>query len=294
VADGPATLLLVHAHPDDESIATGGVILRATDAGRRVVLVTCTRGEEGEIHNLDPASARPRLAEIRETELRRACTMLGVQRLELLGYRDSGMAGAPSNRNPSCFHRAPVGEAAARLVTILRQERPQVVVSYTADGTYGHPDHVKAHLVTAAALALLLEEGWRPARVYWHAVPRSRASLTRQQLGVRAHRSMTEVGVPDDAITTAVDVGAVLGRKFAAVAAHVSQNPRNSLSAMLGQVLSAMGTFEHFVRRDGALATARCEDDLLAGIPTTGGGSTPRPVRPPPAATASDRPPMPW
>src|SRR5690242_291644 len=103
------SLLLVHAHPDDESILTGGLILRARDAGHRVVLVTCTGGEEGEIHNLDEA-VRPRLAAVREGELRAACAVLGVDRLVTLGYRDSGMACSAANDHPDSFHRASLDE----------------------------------------------------------------------------------------------------------------------------------------------------------------------------------------
>jgi LmbE family N-acetylglucosaminyl deacetylase len=261
--DGHPTLCLVHAHPDDESITTGGVILRAKDAGRRVVVVTCTAGEEGEIHNLDPAWARPRLAEVREEELRRACAILGVDRLELLGYRDSGMAGTGANRHPRSFHRAPLCEAVARLGALLREERPRVVVSYTPDGTYGHPDHVKAHRVTAAALHVLGLEGWRPAKTYWHAVPRSLARRAAERTGVRTHAAMGEVGVPDREISTAVDVRAVLDRKSAAVAAHVSQVPRDAMAAMVGQVLVAMGGFEHFVFAGGDLEVDPGETDLF-------------------------------
>ncbi|HSR24647.1 MAG TPA: PIG-L family deacetylase, partial [Candidatus Eisenbacteria bacterium] len=163
------TLLLVHAHPDDECVATGGVMLRAHQEGHRVVLVTATRGEEGEIHNMDEASTRPRLGEVRTEELRRSCEILGVDRQEFLGYRDSGMAGTASNQDPRSFHRAPLSEAAGRLAVLLREERPDVVVTYTPDGTYGHPDHVKAHHVTVAALDLLEREGWRPAKAYLHA-----------------------------------------------------------------------------------------------------------------------------
>src|SRR5215472_4265314 len=103
-----ATLLLVHAHPDDECIATGGVMLRAHSDGHRVVLVTATRGEEGEIHNMDEAAVRPRLGEVRTEELRRACEILHVDRLAFLDYRDSGMAGRPSNQHPDSFHMAPL------------------------------------------------------------------------------------------------------------------------------------------------------------------------------------------
>src|SRR5947207_4633923 len=110
-----ATLFLVHAHPDDEAISTGGVMVRAHRDGHRVVLVTCTRGEEGEIHNMDEATVRPRLAEVRTEELRRAAEILGVDRQEFLGYRDSGMAGRPSNDHERSFHVAPLAEAAGRL-----------------------------------------------------------------------------------------------------------------------------------------------------------------------------------
>ncbi|HXM58081.1 MAG TPA: PIG-L family deacetylase, partial [Candidatus Dormibacteraeota bacterium] len=169
-----STLFLVHAHPDDESLATGGVIARTARAGHRVVLVTCTRGEEGEIHALeDAAAARHRLGDVRAAELRRACAILGVDRLALLDYRDSGMAGSPANQHPASFHRAPLGEVAGRLAALLWEERPAVVVTYGPDGTYGHPDHVKAHRATGAALDWLESRGWRPDKTYWHAVPRS-------------------------------------------------------------------------------------------------------------------------
>src|SRR4029077_16886755 len=102
------TLLLVHAHPDDEAISTGGVMMKAADDGHRVVLVTATRGEAGEIHNMDEAASRPRLGEIRTKELENASRILGVSRGEFLGYRDSGMVGTPENDDPRSFHQAPL------------------------------------------------------------------------------------------------------------------------------------------------------------------------------------------
>jgi N-acetyl-1-D-myo-inositol-2-amino-2-deoxy-alpha-D-glucopyranoside deacetylase len=265
-----ATLFLVHAHPDDESITTGGVMARARRQGHRVVLVTCTRGEEGEIHNLDLVAARPRLAEIRMDELRRACAILDVDRLAVLGYRDSGMAGSPANRHPASFQRAPLTEVAARLGVLMREERPDVVVTYTPDGTYGHPDHVKAHQATVAALDLLRDEGWEPAKTYWQAVPRSLAEEVTARLeahGDRPHPAMRGVGIGDQEVTTTVDVGELLQRKRAAVAAHVSQNPPDLMAAMTGQILEAMRGFEHFVLSGGRLsAAAASERDLFAGL----------------------------
>jgi LmbE family N-acetylglucosaminyl deacetylase len=244
-----ATLFLIHAHPDDESITTGGVMLQAKAAGHRVVLVTCTRGEEGEIYGLGE-DVRPRLGEIRQQELEWACAMLGVDRLDLLGYRDSGMAGTSPNSHPDSFYRAPLTEAATRVARLLEEERPDVVVTYTPDGTYGHPDHVKAHQVTIAALDLLERGGWQPAKTYWHALPRSLAAQATQRLrimGQDPHPALGRVGVPDHEVTTEVDVSRFLGRKLEAVAAHASQNPPDLMTAMTGQVLEAMQGKEHFM-----------------------------------------------
>src|SRR5947209_19859858 len=125
-----ATLLLVHAHPDDESISTGGVMMKAKAHGHRVVLVTATRGEVGEIYNMDEESSRPRLGEIRTEELRNATEILGVDRQEFLGYRDSCMVDTDDNQDPRSFHQAKLEDAAAKLAVVIREERPAVVVTY--------------------------------------------------------------------------------------------------------------------------------------------------------------------
>lgn len=267
------TLLLVHAHPDDESIATGGVIMRATHDGHRVVLVTATRGEVGEIHNMDEASVRPRLAEVRTEELRRADEILGVDRQVFLGYRDSGMAGTADNDNPASFHLAPVHEAAERLAAIMREEQPDVVVTYTADGTYGHPDHVKAHLTTVAAVDLLEQEERPPRKVYFQAVPRSwvekMAERFKEQAGDRPARGAASriVGIPDDEITTTVDVRDLAERKVAAFREHVSQNaPNGFMSTMQGEILEAALGTEHFILARGALGEGKPERSLFAGL----------------------------
>ena len=144
------TLMVVHAHPDDESISTGGVLARYADEGLRTVLVTCTGGEVGEI--ADPGLATPEtLVEVRRRELEQACEILRVGKLHLLGYRDSGMMGTLDNAHPASFHQASLDEATARLVALVRREQPQVLVTYDKNGFYGHPDHIKAHQITAAA-----------------------------------------------------------------------------------------------------------------------------------------------
>ena len=265
------TLLLVHAHPDDESIATGGVILRAHHEGARVVLLTATRGEEGDIHNMDAAAVRPRLGEVRTEELQRSCAILGVDRQEFLGYRDSGMSGAPSNNDPRAFDAAPLDEAAARVAAVIREERPDVVVTYTPDGTYWHLDHVKAHQATVAALDLLEAEGWSPAKFYLHAVPRS-AVETIERRAVEAGLDLPVevgqiVGIPDDQITTAVDVSAFLELKRAAFHAHVSQfEPDSPFSTIAAQIFEATLGIERFILARGTLGEAQPERSLFAGL----------------------------
>jgi N-acetyl-1-D-myo-inositol-2-amino-2-deoxy-alpha-D-glucopyranoside deacetylase len=267
------TLLLVHAHPDDEAVSTGGVMMKAKADGHRVVLVTSTRGEAGEIHNMDVESTRPHLGEVRTKELEAASRILGVSRAEFLDYRDSGMVGTPENDDPRSFHQASLDEAAARLAAILREERPDVVVTYDAGGTYGHPDHIKAHHVTNAALDLLEKEGWSPRKVYYTAIPRSLMQAFMEQLPEEARRQDTGMripGTPDELVTTKIDVGDYVDRKRAAFAAHVSQNDPNSwFATMADQIYRlAFGT-EYYSLVKGKAGSALPEDDLFVGISKT-------------------------
>jgi N-acetyl-1-D-myo-inositol-2-amino-2-deoxy-alpha-D-glucopyranoside deacetylase len=265
-----ATLLLVHAHPDDEAISTGGAMMKARADGHRVVLVTATRGEAGEIHNMDPESTRPRLGEVRTTELENAARILGVNRGEFLGYRDSGMVGTADNEDPRSFHQAPLGEAAARLAAILREERPNVVVTYAEDGTYGHPDHIKAYHTTNAALDLLEKEGWRPRKLYYTAIPRSLMKAFMEQMPEEARQQgtgMTIPGTPDELVTSRVDVSEYVDRKREAFAAHVSQNDPNSwFTTMADQIYKlAFGT-EYYQLARGKPGSELPEKDLFVGI----------------------------
>jgi N-acetyl-1-D-myo-inositol-2-amino-2-deoxy-alpha-D-glucopyranoside deacetylase len=161
------TLMTVHAHPDDETIGTGGVMAKAAAEGHRVVLVTCTRGELGEI--VDPALDTPdnhrRLGEIRAAELEAAMGALGVTEWENLGYRDSGMLGEPGNHDPRSFWRADRDEAIGRLVWMVRRYRPDVITGYNRFGGYGHPDHVNAHHVAVGAFYRAGDPEWYPEQV---------------------------------------------------------------------------------------------------------------------------------
>lgn len=241
---------------------------RAHVDGHRVVLVTATRGEEGDVHNMDEDDARPRLAEIRTAELREACAVLGVDRQEFLGYRDSGMTGADGNHHVGLFSAAPLDEARDRVAVLLREERPDVVVTYASDGTYGHPDHQMAHVTTLAALDLLEAEGWSPRKVYAHAVPRSFVTTVvaaARTAGIELPEGLGEIrGIPDEEITTVVDVSDVLDRKLAACVAHLSQmHPGLPLATMAAEVFEpAFGT-ESFVLMRGELGEQRPEPSLF-------------------------------
>lgn len=266
-----ATLLLVHAHPDDEAISTGGVMMKAKAHGHRVVLVTATRGEVGEIYNMDEAASRPRLGEIRTKELEAAGGILGVDRQEFLGYRDSGMIDTADNKDPRSFHQAPLEEAAARLAVLMREERPEVVVTYAEDGVYGHPDHVKAHHVTNATLDLVAREGWEPRKLYYTAIPRSMMEAFVEQMPEEAQRAMGGnmriAGTPDELVTTRVDVKDYVDRKRKAFQAHVSQNDPNSwFATMQDQIYElAFGT-EYYQLARGEPGSELPEEDLFAGI----------------------------
>jgi LmbE family N-acetylglucosaminyl deacetylase len=218
-----ATLVFFHAHPDDEAIGTGGTMARMVDEGHRVVLVTATDGALGEVPDglLEPGET---LAQRRARELDAACEVLGVSRHEMLGFRDSGMAGEASNLDPSSFCQIDVDVAAAPLVAILEQEKADVIVYYDENGTYGHPDHIQVHNVGTRAA-----ERAGVARRYMATVNRdyvrSLADAAEEAgASVGPPRDMIKnLGVPGDRITTKVDVSAYVQRKRDAMRAHVSQ-----------------------------------------------------------------------
>ena len=266
-----ATLLLVHAHPDDEAISTGGVMLKAKAHGHRVVLVTATRGEVGEIYNMDEATSRPHLGEIRTKELQNAAEILGVDRQEFLGYRDSGMVDTEDNKDPRSFHQAKLDEAAGRLAVIVREERPDVVVTYGEDGVYGHPDHIKAHFVTNAALDIVAKEGSPVKKLYYTAIPRSIMERFLEQAPEQARQAqsgnMRITGTPDELVTTQVDVHDYVQQKRAAFGAHVSQiDPNSWFATMQDQVYElAFGT-EYYQLARGEPGPEKPERDLFAGV----------------------------
>jgi len=278
-------LMCVHPHPDDESIACGGVIHRAITEGRHVTVVTCTRGEAGEIlSGIDIGEEA--LTEVRQRELAEALRRLGVTDHHYLGYRDSGMAGTAENDDPDSFHRADVEEAARRLARIIRVVRPDVVVSDPADGSYGHPDHVKAYVVTSRAVELAADAGAladADAAAPWEVPKRYVTTIPRSEL-LQAHNAFLAAGIaspfgtepladpaampfgaPDEEVTTSVDVLPWIDAKRAAMAAHESQIGPDSffLNVPEGMSDDLFGR-EHFVRLRPSGHDR--EDDLFAGL----------------------------
>jgi mycothiol S-conjugate amidase len=182
--------MAVHAHPDDEVVFTGGTLLLYHNRGVRTVLVTATGGEEGEIHDpdLDPEEARGRLGEIRREELRRAVEILGIDHMEMLNYRDSGMAGTEANERPDNFQNADREDAIRKLVKLVRQYKPQILVTYDENGAYGHPDHIACNVITQAAFEKSgdpayhpeLGEPWEPLKLYYTHWPEQNWELARE------------------------------------------------------------------------------------------------------------------
>ncbi|MHC3473817.1 N-acetyl-1-D-myo-inositol-2-amino-2-deoxy-alpha-D-glucopyranoside deacetylase [Streptomyces sp. 7R007] len=281
MTDLPARrLLLVHAHPDDESINNGVTMARYAAEGAHVTLVTCTLGELGEVippelRHLTGAA----LGEYRLGELTAALGALGVTDFRQLGgpgrYRDSGMMGLPDNDDPACFWQADVDEAARHLVEVILEVRPQVLVTYDDNGGYGHPDHIQAHRVATRAAELAAEAGWRIAKTYWNRVPRpvAEAAFARLEtdlpgLPFTKSAAVDDVpGVVDPAhVTTTVDGTAYAAAKAAAMRAHATQievaEPYFALSNALAQPLFTTEYYE-LVRGEGGEPG---ETDLFAGI----------------------------
>jgi N-acetyl-1-D-myo-inositol-2-amino-2-deoxy-alpha-D-glucopyranoside deacetylase len=220
------SLLLLHAHPDDESIGTGATMARYAADGARVTLVTCTLGELGEVIPPDLAHLLPdELGQHRIGELNRACAALGVADHRFLGgqgrYRDSGMMGLPDNDDPRCFWQANVADAAQVLADIIIEVAADVIVTYDANGFYGHPDHIQAHRVAWRAWELT---GQR-AKFYATAMPRSVLEQAAELPADSWFRRVTDmtVATPDDQVTTEIDAIKYLDVKIAAMRAHETQ-----------------------------------------------------------------------
>ncbi|MFD5539251.1 PIG-L family deacetylase [Streptomyces sp. NPDC127079] len=276
MAERPLTLMAVHAHPDDEATSTGGVLARYAAEGVRTVLVTCTDGGCGDgpggVKPGDPGHDPAAVAALRRRELEASCEVLGIGHLELLGYADSGMMGWPANTAPGSFWSTPVDEAAARLAELMLRHRPDVVVTYDENGFYGHPDHIQAHRITMAALALTDVA----SKVYWTTAPRSMMKEFGQvmrefgedlpELDPAEDPAVPEIGLPDEEITTWVDTTGFGGRKFDSLAAHASQGENIFFLRMGKERFTHLMGVETFVRVHDTTGASLPEDDLFAGL----------------------------
>ena len=269
-----ATLVFFHAHPDDESIATGGTMAKLAAEGHRVVLVVATRGEHGEVAD-DFLAPGEQLWQRRELETEASARVLGVARSEFLGYCDSGMMGTPENDAPESFWRADVDEAAERLARILREEQADVLTVYDDNGNYGHPDHIQVHRVGVRAAELAgIERVYESTldQDYFRELFARAAELGIPELpdgdgagGDAAEAAEFEMGKPGAMITTRVDVREFLDAKRRSMQAHASQIAETSFFlSMPPKAFEATWGIECYIRRGAPEGTV--EDSLVAGL----------------------------
>lgn len=277
-------LLLVHAHPDDETINNGATMAHYVDLGASVTLITCTRGEEGEI--LVPelshlaSTATDKLGEHRISELTDAMKELGVTDFRFLAegkklYRDSGMMGTEPNNRPDVFWQADIEEATQYLVSVIDEVKPHVLITYDEIGGYGHPDHIQAHRIAMLAAE---KSSWQIQKIYWNTMPKSviaESMAKMKELGSDFFGAESVDDLPfvkdDEFVTTLIDGNSQVEKKMAAMKAHVTQistdGPFFALSNNLG--LQVWGDeYYTLVRgeKSGPFDGNGRERDLFAGI----------------------------
>ena len=247
-------LLLVHAHPDDETINNGVTMAKYAVEGVHVTLVTCTRGEEGEVlveslKNL-ASDKDDKLGDHREIELKDAMIELGISDFRFLGspnkkWRDSGMIGAPQNERTDVFWQSDLDEAANELVKVILEIKPQVMITYDEFGGYGHPDHIKAHQVAMRAAEISANQGWQITKIYWNTMPKSvlQTSMDKmKEMGSEFFGPESVDELPfakaDELVTSVVKAQEYVPQKLAAMKAHATQisvdGPFFALSNNLG------------------------------------------------------------
>jgi mycothiol S-conjugate amidase len=276
-------LLAVHAHPDDEASKGAGSVARYHAQGVRTVLVCCTGGEAGDILNptLD-AEEIESLHEVRREELAEAAKIIGYDEVVMLGYRDSGMPGTDHNSHPDCFAQADFREAVGRLVTIIRRERPQVLVTYGDDHRgYPHPDHIRVHDISVAAFEKAGDpdaypwagEPWQPSKLYYTMWSRKRI--------VALHEKFLELGLEspfderwlkrpsqEDRITTTVSLVGFEDVRRDALLAHRTQVDPNSRFwfGIPPEVQREIHPYDDYQLGRSLVEADLPEDDLFAGV----------------------------
>ncbi len=276
-------LMQVHAHPDDEASKGAGTTARYSAEGVRCVLVTCTGGEAGEILNpaADTEEARRDIGAVRARELERSVEVLGYHSLHLLGYRDSGMPDSEYNKHPDAFANAPLDEAVAKLVAIIRAERPQVMLTYGEDHSGSpHPDPIRTHEISAIAFEAAGNadrfpqdgEPWQPSKLYYMGWSASRIRALDEafkRLGYESpYGEWAERIGTEDHFTTRIDVGEFLGARRAALLAHSTQiDPTSHWMTLPDEVMRETYPWEEYaLARPAPADGAPLETDLFEGL----------------------------
>ena len=266
-----ATMVCVHAHPDDEAFFGAGATAYYAARGHRVVLITCTSGQlgfdpEGRSGDLEGHDERATRA-TRASELQRSAEILGFSRVVTLGYDDSGMMGWPQNKNPHAFWNANVDAVAHTIASVLDEEDARVVVTYDENGFYGHPDHIQANVVTRRAVELSTSVD----RLYYSVVPEGIISslvdqATAQGLSMPAWVLDASTHVKDELVATTLDAGEYLRTKHDAMAAHATQIDNEDLVEMNDELFSLLFRTEYYQRAWARHDTADDKTDLMGGL----------------------------
>ncbi len=278
------TLLALHAHPDDESSKGAGTVARYAAAGVRCILVTATGGEAGDVLNpaLDTPDVHARLPELRRAELGEAVRIIGFDRVELLGYRDSGMPDSPHNAHPDAFANADYAGALEAVVRLVRKEQPQVLLGYDEHVRYPHPDHVLVHRLGLDAFAAAADPAafpgagppWEVAKLYAPTFTWARLDALHRAMVARTGSSPLEEWLarrgdePDPAELTRIDVTGYLATARAALRAHRTQiDPDGPWFQVPEELVAEVYPYEDFVLLASRVGLDRGEGDLFSRIP---------------------------
>lgn len=277
------SLLAIFAHPDDESYSAAGTLASYASQGVDVHLICATRGEAGMISS--PSLAyRDNLGAVREEELREACRVMGIHQPQMLGYRDSGMAGTKDNQDPQSLNMAPPEEVIGKLVYLIRQLRPDVMLTFDHQGVYGHPDHVAMSKYTEEAFQASGDPNRYPEqirgnikphiphRLFYVAIPKSRVealanSIPPEQRPEDEEINIEDIGTPDEDVTVEMDIDALYETKRRAIASHqTQQRPKDFFNRLPEEVRRRFFSKEHFSQALPALPEGTRYADLFEGL----------------------------
>ena len=296
-ANGPLTILTVHAHPDDEASKGAPTLARYKAEGARTILVCATGGEEGDLHNptlreegqpfhgMTPEAEKELVASMRDAELAASAKVIGFDEVVMLGYRDSGMAETEPNEHPNCFHQADLDEAVGRLVAVIRRVKSQVIITYGDDQKgYPHPDHLKVHDISVLAFDRAGDPDWypdagepfEPSKLYYAVWSKARIVAVHDAMLKLTGESPFPDGwlereSQDHRITTKIDIGDYMWARTGALRAHATQiDPGAGFwFGLTDEQLAETYPWEDWIlaqNRVGAIPDTDAERDLFAGL----------------------------